>query len=72
MWRPTNQAVAGATLLATVSTAGCGSTVSSPTPSPLAAPSATTASKTAPKAAPPTDYTDLLIAPDALGLPGEP
>jgi hypothetical protein len=46
--------------------------VSSPKPSAFAGPSATTASKTAPKAAPPTDYTDLLITPDALGLPGEP
>jgi hypothetical protein len=38
----------------------------------LSAPSATSAPTPTPKAAPPADYSDLLIAPDALGLPGEP
>jgi hypothetical protein len=72
VWRWASRAVAGATLLATAWTAGCGGIGSSPKPSAFAGRSATTASKTAPKAAPPADYTDLLIAPDALGLPGEP
>ena len=71
MWRSARRAVAGATLLATAWTAGCASIVPSPKPSAFAGPSITTAPKTT-KAAPPTDYTDLLITPDALGLPGEP
>jgi hypothetical protein len=70
VWRSVSRAVAGATLAATVSTAACGSIASSPNPSVLSAPAATTTAT--PKAAPPADYTDLLIAPDALGLPGEP
>ena len=72
MWRSTSRVVAGATLAATVWTAGCGSIVSAPKPSASAAPSEITESKTTPKAAPPADYTDLLITPEALGLPGEP
>ena len=72
MRRSVSRAVAGATLAATVWTAGCGSMASSPKPSVLPAPSATSASTATPKAAPPADFTDLLIAPDALGLPGEP
>ena len=72
MRRSVSRAVAGATLAATVWTAGCGSIVSSPKPSVLSAPSATSAPTATPKAAPPADYSHLLIAPDALGLPGEP
>ncbi|MCW2629731.1 hypothetical protein [Mycobacterium sp.] len=72
MWHSASAAVAGATLAVTVWTAGCGSILSSPKPSAIPAPSATTASKTPPTATPSADYTDLLIAPDALGLPGEP
>ena len=72
MWRSASRAIAGATLAAAIWTVGCGSIVSSPKPSEFAATSATAASKTPPKAAPPTDYTDLLITPDALGLPGGP
>jgi hypothetical protein len=72
VWRSVSRAVAGATLAATIWTAGCGSIASSPKPSVLSAPSATSAPTPTPKAAPPADYSDLLIAPDALGLPGEP